>query len=97
MTMIKVVYNPKMNYPYAFTVANGWGVPLITKLRGVIIKEGSTRFVDTVNICLDEKALLPMLKRVDIFIQAMTTHSIARYYEAVTSPVLYYKMNSDET
>ncbi len=97
VTMIKVVYNPKMNYPFVFTVANGWGIPLVTKSKGVIIQEGSTRFVDTVNICLDEKGLLPMLKRVDMFIQAMTTHSLARYYEAVTNPVLYYQMNSDET
>ncbi len=97
VTMFRVLYNPKMNYPYVITVANGWGIPLVTRHKGVVIKEDSTRFVATVNICLDEKALLPMLKRVEMFIQAMTTHSLERYYEAVTNPVLYYQMNSDET
>lgn len=81
-----------MNYPYAFTVANGWGVPLITKQKGVMIKEGSTRFIDTVNILLDEKGLFPMLKRVDMFLQAMTTYGLEKYFEAVTNPVLFYEM-----
>lgn len=92
ITMLKVVYHPKMNYPYAFTVANGWGVPLITKQKGVMIKEGSTRFIDTVNILLDEKGLFPMLKRVDMFLQAMTTYGLEKYFEAVTNPVLFYEM-----
>lgn len=92
VTMLKVVYHPKMNYPYAFTIANGWGVPLITKQKGVMIKEGSTRFVDTVNILLDEKGLFPMLKRVEMFLQAMTAHGLTKYFEAVTNPVLFYEM-----
>jgi len=96
VTMLKLVYHPKMNYPYVFTVANGWGIPQITKLKGVVIKEGSARFVDTVNICLDEKSLLPMLHRVEIFIQAMTTHGLAKYYETVTNPVLFYELNEEE-
>lgn len=96
VTMFKLVYHPKMNYPYIFTVANGWGIPLITKLKGVIIKEGSTRFVDTVNICLDEKSLLPMLKRVEMFLQAMTTIGLAKYYDAVTNPVLSYELSEEE-
>ena len=92
VTMLKVAYHPKMNYPYAFTVSNGWGVPLITKQKGVMIKEGSTRFVDTVNILLDEKGLFPMLKRVEMFLQAMTAHGLAQYFEAVTNPVLFSEM-----
>ena len=96
ITMLKVVYHPKMNYPYAFTVANGWGVPLITKQKGVMIKEGSTRFVDTVNILLDEKGLFPMLKRVDMFLQAMTTYGLEKYFEAVTNPVLFYEMEDND-
>lgn len=97
VTMLKVVYHPKMNYPYAFTVANGWGVPLVTKQKGVMIKEKSTRFVDTVNILLDEKSLFPMLKRVEMFLQAMTTHGLAKYFETATNPVLFYHMeDSDE-
>ena len=97
VTMLKVVYHPKMNYPYAFTVANGWGVPLITKQKGVMIKEGSTRFEDTVNVLIDEKSLFPMLKRVEMFLQAMTTHGLAKYFETVTNPILFYTMSdSDE-
>lgn len=96
VTMLKLVYHPRMNYPYVFTVANGWGIPQITKLKGVVIKEGSARFVDTVNICLDEKSLLPMLHRVEIFIQAMTTHGLTKYYETVTNPVLFYELNEEE-
>ena len=96
ITMLKVVYHPKMNYPYAFTVANGWGVPLITKQKGVMIKEGSTRFIDTVNILLDEKGLFPMLKRVDMFLQAMTTYGLEKYFEAVTNPVLFYEMEDND-
>ena len=96
VTMFKLIYQPKMNYPYVFTIANGWGIPLITKLKGVIIKEGSTRFVDTVNICLDEKSLLPMLRRVELFIQAMTTIGLTKYYDAVTNPVLSYDLNDEE-
>lgn len=96
VTMLKVVYHPKMNYPYAFTVANGWGVPLITKQKGVMIKEGSTRFIETVNILLDEKSLFPMLKRVEMFLQAMTTYGLEKYFEAVTNPVLFYEMEESD-
>lgn len=96
VTMLKLIYHPRMNYPYVFTVANGWGIPQITKLKGVVIKEGSARFVDTVNICLDEKSLLPMLHRVEIFIQAMTTHGLAKYFETVTNPVLFYELNVED-
>lgn len=96
ITMLKVVYHPKMNYPYAFTVSNGWAVPLITKQKGVMIKEGSSRYEDTVNILLDEKSLFPMLRRVEIFIQAMTAHGLTKYFETVTNPVLSYHMEETE-
>jgi len=94
VTMFKVVFNPKMNYPFTFTVGNGWGQPVITKQKGVLIKEGSVRFVETVNISIDEKNLLPMLRRVEIFLQAMTTHGTAKYFETVTNPVLYHGVSS---
>ena len=94
--MMRLVYHPRMNYPYAFTIANGWGIPLITKMKGVVIKEGSARFVDTVNICLDEKSLLPMLHRVELFLQAKTTLGLSKYYETVTNPVLFYELNEEE-
>ena len=95
VTMLKMVYKPHMNYPYVLTVGNGWGIPLITKLKGVVIKEGTTRFVDTVNICLDEKGLFPMLKRTELFLQAMTTHGLTKYFDTVTNPVLSYAFNEE--
>ncbi len=64
VTLFKVVYNPTLNYPYQFTVANGWGEPVTTKQKGVLIKEGSTRFTQTVNISIDEDNLFPMLNRI---------------------------------
>ena len=96
VTMIKMAYKPHMNYPYVLTVGNGWGIPLITRLKGTVIKEGSTRFVDTVNICLDEKGLYPMLKRTELFLQAMTTHGLTKYFETVTNPVLSYTIEQDQ-
>ena len=93
ITSFKVVFNPKMNYPYSFTVSNGWGVPYVLKQKGVLIKEGSARFVSTVNICIDEKNLLPMLKRVELFLQAMTTHGLDKYFETVTNPILYNEVD----
>ena len=96
ITMLKVVYHPKMNYPYAFTVANGWGVPLITKQKGVMIKEGSTRFVDTVNILIDEKSLFPMIERVKTFLQAMAVHGLANYFESINNPILFYNLTEED-
>ena len=95
VTMLKMVYKTHMNYPYVLTVGNGWGIPLITKLKGVVIKEGTTRFVDTVNICLDEKGLFPMLKRTELFLQAMTTHGLTKCFDTVTNPVLSYAINEE--
>ena len=95
VTMLKMMYKPHMNYPYVLTVGNGWGIPLITKLKGVVIKEGTTRFVDTVNICLDEKGLFPMLKRTELFLQAMTTHGLTKYFDTVTNPVLSYAIDEE--
>lgn len=96
VTAIKVAYKPRMNNPYVFTVANGWGLPHITKMKGVMIKEGSTRLVDTVNVYMDENNLLILLKRVEMFLQAMTNYALQGYFEAVTNPVLSYEMNHKE-
>ena len=96
VTTMKLVYKPKMNNPYVFTVANGWGLPHITKLKGVVIKEGSTRIVDSVTVCMDENNLLILLKRVDMFLQAMTNWALESYFEAVTNPVLSYEMNHND-
>ena len=89
VTMLKVTYNPQRNYPYVLTVANGWAVPLITKLKGVIIKEGSTRITDKVVISLDERKMLSMLGTVDSFLKAMTAYALGLYFETVTNPILY--------
>ncbi len=97
VTMLKVSYHAKLNYPYAFTVATGWGVPLITKQKGVTIKEGSVRFESTVNILLDEKSLFPMLHRVEDFLRAMTQYGLANYFETVTNPVLYYQLEEENS
>lgn len=96
VTAMKVVYKPKMNNPFVFTVANGWGTPHITKTKGVVIKDGSTRLVDTVNVCMDESNLLILLKRVEMFLQAMANYALQGYFEAVTNPVLSYEMNHSE-
>lgn len=97
VTMIKVIYIPQRNYPYVFTVSNGWAVPKITKINGVMIKEGSTHFSETVSIAMDEKTLYPMLKRVDTFLQAMTYHGLTSYFEGVSNPILFYNMdNADD-
>ncbi len=89
ITMLKVTYNPQRNYPYVLTVANGWAVPLITKLKGVIIKEGSTRLTDKVVISLEERKMLSMLGTVDSFLKAMMAYALAPYFETVTNPILY--------
>lgn len=96
VTMLKVSYHPKLNYPFSFTVAIGWGIPLVTKQKGMMIKEGSACFESTVNILLDEKSLFPMLRRVEWFLQAMTQHGLADYFEAVNNPVLYYQLENED-
>ena len=96
VTMLKVVYYPKLNFPYAFTVADGWGESLVTKQKGVMIKEGSVHYEETVNILLDEKALFPMLHRVETFLQAMATHALSEYFEHITNPILFYNLENEE-
>ena len=96
VTMLKVVYYPKLNFPYAFTVADGWGESLVTKQKGVMIKEGSVHYEETVNILLDEKALFPMLHRVETFLQAMATHALSEYFENVMNPPLFYDLENEE-
>ena len=43
VTSFELMYHPKMQYPYAFTISNGWGIPIITKNGGVIVGEGTAR------------------------------------------------------
>ena len=96
VTVLKVVYKPKMNNPYVFTVSNGWGRPHITSTKGVVVKDGSVRLVDNVNICMEENSVLILLKRVEVFLQAMTNYALQGYFEAITNPVLSYEMNYNE-
>ncbi len=95
VTLFKVVYNPTLNYPYQFTVANGWGESVITKQKGVLIKEGSTRFTQTVNISIDEDNLFPMLNRINTFLQGMAIHVLRRYFNTVSDPILFHEPNSE--
>lgn len=96
VTSLEVLYYPKMQYPYAFTLSNGWGVPVVTKNGGVIVGEGSTRYEQKVNILLDEKNLLPMLKRVEMFLQAMMHCGVSSYFESVINPPLYNRESENE-
>lgn len=97
VTMLRVSYHAKLNYPFSFTVATGWGLPLVTKQNGLRIKEGRARFENTVNILLDEKSLFPMLHRIEDFLRAMTQHGLANYFETVTNPILYYQLEEENS
>jgi len=96
VTAMKVVFKPQMNNPFVFTVSNGWGLPHITTTKGVVIKDGSIRLVDNVSICMEENSLLILLKRVEVFLQAMANYALQGYFEAITNPVLSYEMNHNE-
>ena len=96
VTAMKVVFKPQMNNPFVFTVSNGWGLPQITTTKGVVIKDGSIRLVDNVSICMEENSLLILLKRVEVFLQAMANYALQGYFEAITNPVLSYEMNHNE-
>lgn len=87
VTMLKVSYIPKYNFPYLFTVATGWGIPVVTDQNGVMIKEGTTRYESKVNILLDEDNLFPMLQRIKEFLRAMEINGLARYFRFVTNPI----------
>lgn len=89
VTSFELMYHPKMQYPYAFTISNGWGIPVITKNGGVIVGEGTARYEQKVNILLDDKNLMPMLKRVELFLQMMLNHGLGQYFESVMNPPLY--------
>ncbi len=88
VTAIRVAYAGYMDYPFIFEIKNGWGKPKITKNNGVIIEEGSVRYEDSIQVCLQEKSLFPLLRRVELFIQAMTLTGMKRYYERVSDPIL---------
>lgn len=96
ITSLRVVFMPRMNNPFVVTVGNGWGLPVIMKSKGVGIQNGSTRLVDVVRVSMDEANMLILLKRVEMFLQAMTNCALQGYFEAVTNPVLSYEMTHNE-
>lgn len=96
VTSFELMYHPKMQYPYAFTISNGWGIPVITKNGGVIVGEGTARYEQKVNILLDDKNLMPMLKRVELFLQTMLNHGLEQYFESAMNPPLYSGGNENE-
>ena len=96
VTSFELMYHPKMQYPYAFTISNGWGIPIITKNGGVIVGEGTARYEQKVNILLDDKNLMPMLKRVELFLQTMLNHGLEQYFESAMNPPLYSGGNENE-
>ena len=52
------------------------------------MKEGSTRIVDSVQVFIQDKHFFPLLRRVQLFLEAMTTQAMQRYYEKVSEPML---------
>lgn len=88
ITTFRVAYAANMGFPFIVEIGNGWGEPLVTKNGGVMVKEGSTRIVDSVQVFIQDKHLFPLLRRVQLFLEAMTTQAMQRYYEKVSEPML---------
>ena len=88
VTAIRVAYAGYMDFPFLFEISNGWGKPLITRNNGVMIEEGSTHFDDVIKVYMNTKSLFPLLRRVELFIRAMTTQGMQRYFERVSDPIL---------
>lgn len=88
VTSIRVAYAPYMSFPFIFEIGNGWAEPYITSNGGTMIKEGTTRMTATVQIFIQDKILFPMLRRVELFINAMTACAMQKYFDKVSDPVL---------
>ena len=88
ITTFRVAYAANMGFPFIIEIGNGWGEPFLTKNGGVMVKEGSTRIVDSVQVFIQDKHLFPLLRRVQLFLEAMTTQAMQRYYEKVSEPML---------
>ena len=88
ITTFRVAYAANMGFPFIIEIGNGWGEPFLTKNGGVMVKEGSTRIVDSVQVFIQDKHLFPLLRRVHLFLEAMTTQAMRRYYEKVSEPML---------
>lgn len=88
VTSFRVAYAANMGFPFIFEISNGWGQPFITKKGGTMVKEGTVRMVDTVQIFIQDKHLFPLLRRVQLFIETMTAQAMQRYFEKVSEPML---------
>ena len=88
ITTFRVAYAANMGFPFIIEIGNGWGEPFLTKNGGVMVKEGSTRIVDSVQVFIQDKHLFLLLRRVQLFLEAMTTQAMQRYYEKVSEPML---------
>lgn len=88
VTSFRVAYAANMGFPFVFEISNGWGQPFITKKGGTMVKEGTVRMVDTVQIFIQDKHLFPLLRRVQLFIETMTAQAMQRYFEKVSEPML---------
>lgn len=88
ITTFRVAYAANMGFPFIIEIGNGWGEPFLTKNGGVMVKEGSTRIVDSVQVFIQDKHLFPLLRRVQLFLEAMTTQAMQRYYEKISEPML---------
>ena len=55
---------------------------------GTMVKEGTVRIVDKVQIFIQEQYLFPLLRRVQVFIETMTAQAMQKYYEKVSEPML---------
>lgn len=88
VTSFRVAYSANMGFPFIFEIGNGWGQPFITKKGGTMVKEGTVRIVDKVQIFIQEQYLFPLLRRVQLFIETMTAQAMQKYYEKVSEPML---------
>ena len=80
ITTFRVAYAANMGFPFIIEIGNGWAEPLV--------KEGTSRIVDSVQVFIQDKHLFPLLRRVQLFLEAMTAQAMQRYYEKVSEPIL---------
>lgn len=88
ITTFRVAYSANMGFPFIIEIGNGWAEPFITKNGGTMVKEGTTRIVDSVQVFIQDKHLFPLLRRVQLFLETMTAQAMQRYYEKVSEPIL---------
>ncbi len=88
VTSFRVAYSANMGFPFIFEISNGWGQLFITRRGGTMVKEGTVRMVDKVQIFIQEQHLFPLLHRVQFFSEAITAQAIQRYFEKVSEPML---------